>query len=314
MTSLRPLLRLCQYHDDVHVNILFVPYAKHRNNKQKQTQAMNTSLKALQLKARHQVYTLLSGHNLSRLHGEGYDFSELREYQMGDDIRKINWMISAKLGKPYIKELHTSRELSVVAAVFMDGSLYFGPGNAKQKKMTEVATLLGYAAQQNGDLFTGINYTQNNSYATPPTKQIYHIEQFSKTLYEASLLGTTLNYPAATAELFKRLHKPSLVFLVGDFLEEVDLSLLPQKHEVIAIIVRERNETFPKPLGEVTLKSPLNGEQLDTYFGQKSIEGYLAKLQENDEKLREHFARYNIRSVKIFTDEEVLGKLVQLFA
>ena len=115
---------------------------------------MHTALKALQLKARHQVYTLLSGHNLSNLHGEGYDFSELREYQMGDDIRKINWMITAKLGRPYIKELHANRELSVVLCTLMDASLYFGSGNAKQKKLTEVATLLGYATQQQSDLFT----------------------------------------------------------------------------------------------------------------------------------------------------------------
>ena len=119
---------------------------------------MTTYLKALQLKARHQVYTLLSGHNLSKLHGEGYDFSELREYQIGDDIRKINWTISAKLGKPHIKELHANRELSVVVCALMDGSLHFGTGNAKQEKLTEVATLLGFAAQHSGDLFTGLGY------------------------------------------------------------------------------------------------------------------------------------------------------------
>jgi len=112
---------------------------------------MNKALKALQLKARHQVYTLLSGHNLSKLHGEGYDFAELREYQMGDDIRKINWTITAKLGKPYIKELHANRELSIVVCALMDASLYFGSGNAKQKKLCEVATILGYAAEQNAD-------------------------------------------------------------------------------------------------------------------------------------------------------------------
>jgi uncharacterized protein (DUF58 family) len=138
---------------------------------------MSTALKVLQLKARHQVYTLLSGHNLSKLHGEGYDFSELREYQIGDDIRKINWTITAKLGKPYIKELHANRELSVVVAVFMDGSLYYGTGNAKQIKLTEIATLLGYAAQQNADMFTGISYAQDRTNSTVPTKQIYHIEQ-----------------------------------------------------------------------------------------------------------------------------------------
>ena len=274
---------------------------------------MNTALKALQLKARHQVYTLLSGHNLSKLHGEGYDFSELREYQMGDDIRKINWTITAKLGKPYIKELHANRELSVVVCALMDGSLYFGSGNAKQEKLTEVATLLGYAAQQNSDLFTGLSYTQNKTNTTPPTKQLYHIEQFSKTLYESSLLDTTLDCQTAIQNLFKRLHKPSLVFIIGDFLEEIDLSLMAQKHEVIAVIIRDRNEESPKKLGEVTLNDPQGGEKIDTYFGQKSIEKYLAKLKENDDKLREHFARYDIRSVKIFTDDEVIGKLMGLF-
>jgi len=275
---------------------------------------MNTALKALQLKARHQVYTLLSGHNLSKLHGEGYDFSELREYQMGDDIRKINWTITAKLGKPYIKELHANRELSVVVAALMDGSLYFGSGNAKQTKFTEVATILGYAAQQNADLFTGLSCEQNHTHVTPPTKQLYHIEQFSKILFEASLLGTKVNYNASIQDLFKRVHRPSLIFVLGDFLEEVDLSLLAQKHEVIAILIRDREEDSPKKLGEVTLSSPQSNAKMDTYFGKKSIEKYLAKLKENDEKLIEHFSRYDIRSVKIFTDDEVVGKLINLFS
>ena len=274
---------------------------------------MTTHLKALQLKARHQVYTLLSGHNLSKLHGEGYDFSELREYQMGDDIRKINWTITAKLGKPYIKELHANRELSVVVCALMDGSLYFGSGNAKQKKLTEVATVLGYATQQNNDLFTGICYEEKHSTTTPPTKQLYHIEQFSKTLFDASLLGTTLNCASAIQDLFKRVHKPSLIFVLGDFLKEVDLSILAQKHEVIVIIIRDRDEESPKRLGEVTLNSPQDGSKIDTYFGKKSREKYLAKLKENDERLVEHFSRYDIRTVKIYTDDEVVGKLLSLF-
>ena len=274
---------------------------------------MNLALKALQLKARHQVYTLLSGHNLSKLHGEGYDFSELREYQIGDDIRKINWTITAKLGKPYIKELHANRELSVVVTALMDGSLYFGSGNSKQTKLTEVATLLGYATQQNADLFTGLVYTPQQTISTTPTKQLYHIEQFSKTLFETSLLGESLDYQASIQNLFKRVQKPSLIFVIGDFLEEVDLSLLAQKHEVIAIIIRDTEEESPKKLGEVTLSSPKNGGTIETYFGKRSIEKYISKLKENDEKHIAHFSRYDIRSVKIFTDEEVVSKLMTLF-
>ena len=274
---------------------------------------MNTALKALQLKARHQVYTLLSGHNLSKLHGEGYDFSELREYQMGDDIRKINWTITAKLGKPYIKELHANRELSVVVCALMDGSLYFGAGNSKQKKLTEVATLLGYATQQNADLFTGIGYTQQQIFDTPPTKQLYHIEQFSKILFEMSLLETTLDKQHAIENIFKRVHKPSLIFVLGDFLEEVDLSLLAQKHEVIAIVIRDREEEALKVLGESTLINPQDNTHMETYLGKRSINTYRKKLIESEEKRSEHFTRYGIRSVKIFTDEEVISKLLTLF-
>jgi uncharacterized protein (DUF58 family) len=270
------------------------------------------TLKTIQLKARHQVYTLLSGHNLSKLYGEGYDFAELREYQMGDDIRKINWTISAKLGKPYVKVLHSNRELSVVVASFMDGGVYFGTGNTKQHQMTHIATLLGYSAQQSNDLFTGISYTPQHIYTTPPTKQIFHIEQFSHNLYHASLLHTTLNTKNAVQNLFTRLYKRSLVFVISDFLEEMDLSLLAQKHEVIAVIVRDKNEEAPKKLGEATLLDPRADHTMHTYFGKKSQAMYLAKRQVHDDTLIEHFTRHDIRWVKIFSDEDPLKKLVQL--
>jgi hypothetical protein len=195
----------------------------------------------------------------------------------------------------------------------MDGSLYFGTGTHKQKKLTEVSTVLGYAAQQNADLFTGFCYTQQETITTPPTKQLYHIEQFSKSLYETNLLESTLEKQMAIENLFNRIHKPSLVFVLGDFLEEVDLSLLAQKHEVVAVIIRDREEESPKVLGEVTLKSPQDNTSMETYFGKRSIEKYLAKLEESEAKRSEHFSRYDIRSVKIYTDEEVVSKLITLF-
>ncbi len=274
---------------------------------------MNTSFKALQLKARHQVYTLLSGNSLSKLFGEGYDFAELREYQIGDDIRKINWTITAKLGKPYIKELHANRELSVVVAAMMDGSLYFGEDHAKQKKLAQTAMLLAYAAQHNGDLFTGLGYTQKKTLQTPPTKQLYDIERFCESLYTHALLGSSLQSKVSLKDLFTRLQRPSLLFLLGDFLEEVDLSLLAQKHEVIVLFIRHREEERMEKLGEVTLEDPRSLTRFDTYFGRRSIRRYTARREENDALLAEHFARYGIRSLKIFTDEEPLGKLLTLF-
>ena len=82
---------------------------------------------------------------------------------------------------------------------------------------------------------------------------------------------------------------------------------------MIAVTIRDRAEESPRKLGEVTLSHPHDDQRMETYFGQKSIESYLEKLKESDEKLAEHFTRYDIRSVKIFTDDEVVSKLVGLF-
>jgi uncharacterized protein (DUF58 family) len=270
--------------------------------------------KALQLKARHQVYTLLSGRNLSRLHGEGYDLSELREYQPGDDVRKINWIITAKLGKPYVKELHANRELSVVVCALMSGSLYFGEGNAKQETIVQLASALGYAAYQNGDLFTGLGYTERKRIVTPPTKQLFAIESFSKQLFDQNVLNSTMAIDEVTKDIFSRIRQPSLIILLGDFLEEIDLSLLAQKHEIVAIIVREREEEHPRRLGEIILKDPQHAKEVSTYFGQRSIRRYLGRLKEHDDGLIAHFSRYDIRYTKILSNEEVIEKLVRLFS
>ncbi len=280
---------------------------------------MQTALKALQLKARHQVYTLLSGQHLSRLYGEGYDFAELREYQMGDDVRKINWTITAKLGRPYLKELHANRELSVALACLMDAGLYMGPThsphvNAKQLKMTEVATLLGYAAHQSGDLLSAYAFTPHHTHITPPTKQLHAINSLSEYLYTQELLGSRLERQQALERLFRQIDKPSLLFLIDDFLHELDLSLLAQKHELIAIIIRAREEESPKNLGEVILQNPATGATQQSYLGYRGNRGYTAAFEKHEKARKAHFHAHNIRSVTIYTDEDALGKLLTLFA
>lgn len=275
--------------------------------------AVSDHFEVLKIKAKEQVYTLLSGQNLSKLHGEGYDLSEIREYQVGDDIRKINWTITAKLGKPYIKELHADRELSVVVAAMLSGSLYFGEGNAKQETLAETAALLGYAAQHEGDLFTGVVCQEEETRYLPPTKDIYVVENYARRLYEVPLMGNKLVYDEALQGLFGYLVKPSLLFVIGDFLQAVDLSLLAQKHEVIAVFIRDREEEQPKTLGEVRLVDPQSGNDRQTYFSKRSIGTYLARLEKNDHEIMEHFSRHNIRWVKIYTDESPLTKLLRLF-
>lgn len=273
---------------------------------------MSMDFKLLQIKAKEQVTSLLSGQHLSKLYGDGYDFSELREYQVGDDIRKINWNISAKLQKPYIKEVNSNRELSVVVASFLDASLYFGLGNRKQALLCEIASILAYATQYNNDIFTGINYTENDIFTSTPTKQIFSIEKYIKNIYTSKILQTKVNTKEAINDLFQRVDKRSLIFIIGDFLQEIDLSILAQKHEVVVLIIRDEEEENPKVRGELNLLNPFSSERKKILYNQKALSYYLSRLKENDALIFKHFSQNNIRYSKILTNDTILTKLINL--
>lgn len=267
------------------------------------------ALKSLRLKAKDQAYTLFAGNHLSKLQGHGYDFSLLREYQIGDEVRKIHWNSIAKLGKPYIKEFHSHKELFVAVCALMDGGLYFGKDNAKQQKLSEVAMILGYLVEYNADLFTGLAYTQADIRQSPTTKQRYPIEAFCTALFDLALLDTKLDTSLLVKDLFKRLSKPSLLFILGDFMEEIDLSILAQKHEIIAIIIRDAKEENPHLLGDFSLQSPQSSQKKEGYFGKRSIHYYLENFQAHEDKRQAHFQRHGIKSIKIFCGDSIVKKL-----
>lgn len=279
---------------------------------------MQNAFQTLKLKAKHQVHTLLSGESLSKQLAEGYDFSHLRAYQVGDDIRHINWNMTAKLHTPYLNVRYTHRKRNIVVSALMESSLFFGrlPHNGipdKQQCLIETALLLGYATHYHGDIFTGVAYTQEHHYTTPPTKQPYLIEQFAKQLYETKLLSTKLNKEQAIQNLFSRIQRPSLLFVLSDFLHFTDLSVVAQKHEVIALIIRHKEEIYPPRLGETTLENPENHQRLQTYFSSQHIKAYRDRLQAHDREQITHFRRYGIRYLILSTEDDIVSQLRRLF-
>jgi len=274
---------------------------------------VNRRLKTLLIKTKRQVFSEMIGNNPSLFHGEGYDFSELREYQVGDDIRKIDWTITAKLQKPYVKLFHEERELSVVAACMMGGSLFFGTHRIKQEVVSEIAAILGYSAVKNGDLFTGVTLQETRVESDRPTKRLFGVNRFVERVDGMEVLGIRADYEAGLGGLFRRLKRRSVLFVVGDFLAPVDMALLSKRHEVIAVIVRDRFEESPQPLGQVHLVDPETGATLQTHFGERSVARYRAQVLASDKALYRHLHRHRIRFVKIFTDEDPFGRLVRLF-
>lgn len=274
---------------------------------------MDQKLKAILIKTRRQVFTEMVGSNASPFRGEGFDFMELREYQLGDDIRKIDWTITAKLQKPYVKIFHEERELNIAALCLMGGGLFFGTKRLKTELVTEIAAIIGYSAVKNGDRFSGIIATDAGLQRHKPTKRLYGVNRFCESVESFDVLGHTVTMRSLEPKIFSGIKKRSVLFIIGDFLDPASLSLLSKKHEIVAVIVRDRFEEHPHPLGQVQLKDPATGRSVETHFSERSIARYRANLQANDETLFAHLYKNRVRFVKIYTDDEPIAKLARLF-
>ena len=274
---------------------------------------MSNKIKRILLKAKKQVFGDMLGNNLSLFHGEGFEFTELREYIYGDDIRKIDWKTTAKLGRPYVKIYTEERELNVVTALMMGGSSYFGTVKQKREIMSELVATIGFSAVKNSDLFSNIIFANRLYSISKPNKKFFAVHDAIEKMESFEVLGKKSNYKEFTNTLFRRIKRKSLLFLISDFVGDINLALLSKKHDVVALIVRDRFEERPQELGYLRVLDMESGGSFEGNIGAKELEGYKKALEENDRKLYSHFRKNGIRYTKIYTDEEPFIKLARLF-
>lgn len=265
------------------------------------------------IKARRQIVGDRIGNNASMFRGEGYDFVELREYVSGDDTRHIDWNITAKMQRPYVKVFREERELSVVSVAMLSGALDFGAKTRKIESVAEVVALIGYSALGNGDLFTHYNFSQSLRDEVRAGKNTFAVTQSVESVMNALLLNQTAKYTEMGQALYKRLKRRSLIVVIGDFFDIPDLRLLAKKHEVVAVIVRDRMEEKPEPMGFTALIDPENGVVLEGDFNKASIQKYHEKIRTHDRMLFEQFSRDGIRYTKLYTDSNASVILRRLF-
>lgn len=275
---------------------------------------MTTKAKKLLLKARKQVFGEMLGNNVSLFQGEGFEFTELREYIYGDDVRKIDWKTTAKLGKPFIRIYHEERELNVVTAVMLGGSSYFGTVRQKSEVMTELVALLGFSAVKNSDLFTNIIFADKLYTMSKPNKKFFAVDDAISKIEAFEMLGKESNYQALSDTLYKRLKRKSLLFIIADFVGDINLSLLAKKHDVVAIVVRDKFEEKPQELGFMRLMDMESRASFEGVLGENELKDYEKALLQNDANLFKHFKKNGVRYVKVYTDEEPYLKLAKLLA
>ncbi len=272
-----------------------------------------SKLKKILVQARRQVFSELIGNNPSIFQGEGYDFIELREYMPGDDIRHIDWNITAKKQQPYIKVFKEERELNVVLASMLNGSVHFGSKKFKQEFMAEITAMLSYSAIGNGDLFSSYLFADKLYKENRPTKKIHAVQKLVDEMLEFDALHKKADYKQMIQSLMMRLKRKSLIIVLADYFELPDFKVLARKHEVIAIIVRDRLEEHPPSFGFSTLQDPESGAELEGDFNKATMKAYEAKVAAHDHKLYETLRKDQVRFVKIYTDEPAVVKLRRLF-
>lgn len=265
------------------------------------------------VKARRQVFSELIGNNPSIFRGEGYDFVELREYMHGDDIRHIDWTITAKMGTPYVKVFKEERELNVVVAAMLNGSVHFGRHRFKQEAMAEVAATVGYAVQHNNDSLGYMLFADRLYEEGRPTKNRYAVSELTRKVEGFEAVGKRADYAVMAAALYKRIRRRSLIVLVGDFFEVPQLRLLARKHEVVCVIVRDRLEEHPPPFGFASLQDPETGQRLEGDFNTRTVRDYEAKVRAHDQQLYERLRQDGVRFTKLYTDDHVGAVLRRLF-
>ena len=272
---------------------------------------MNKAVKKIILKTKKQVYGDMLGNNASLFQGEGFEFSELREYVYGDDVRKIDWKTTAKLGKPFIKIYKEERELNVVVVSMLSGSTYFGTVKQKSDLMAEVVATLGFSAIKNSDLFSHMIFADKMYTFSKPSKKLFSMHKAVEDVVAFSSLGKEADYSALVETLVQRLKKKALLFIVSDFVGEIDLKLLAKKHDIFAVIVRDKFEENPSELGYLRL---IDMETKQSYEGDVdggTLKNYKQALHDNDEKLYKQFKKQGVRFTKVYTDEEPTLKLLK---
>lgn len=265
------------------------------------------------LKARRQIIGDRIGNNPSLFRGEGFDFIELREYVSGDDTRHIDWNVTAKMGKPYVKVFREERELNVLTVALLGGGLYFGSEKFKIESVAETVALIGYSAVANGDVFGHCNYSEALRDEIRPAKKRFSVQQATQSVLDAEILHRRADINHAAKELYRRIKRRSLIVMIGDFFEIPDLRLLARKHEVVAIVVRDRAEENPSPMGFTALIDPESGSVLEGDFNERSIKRYRERVRAHDIELFETFRRHGIRATKLYTDANTVVTLRRLF-
>jgi len=282
------------------------------------TKELLKQVKQIEIRTRGIVNEVFSGEYHSVFKGRGMEFSEVREYNFGDDIRSIDWNVTARFGHPYIKIFEEERELTVMLLVDMSGSLMFGSvEKTKQQVAAELSAVLAFSALKNNDKVGLILFTDRIEKFVPPRKGKSHALRIIREVLSFEPEGNQTSLRQALEYFNHTIKKKAIVFLISDFIDggyEKILRIVGKKHDLIGIVLRDQREKSLIDAGLIKFRDAETGEIRFIDTGDKIIRRSI--VDENNqwnEYRRQLFLSSRLDSIDIETSRSYIKPLVDFF-
>jgi uncharacterized protein (DUF58 family) len=285
-----------------------------------ETSEILKKVRKIEIKTRGLSSNIFAGEYHSAFKGRGMTFSEVREYQYGDDIRDIEWNVTARFGKPYVKVFEEERELTVMLLVDVSGSLDFGSVKQfKRDMVTEIAATLAFSAIQNNDKIGVIFFSDKIEKFIPPKKGRKHILYIIRELLDYKPESQQTNIAFALEYMTRAIKRRCIAFVLSDFLDQHSflqpLSIASHKHDVVAIQVYDKRVAELPNIGLLKVHDAETGQEQVIDTSSKAVRDAQAKWwKQQSMRLKDTFSRSQVDAVSVRTDQDYVSVLRGLFA
>ena len=275
-------------------------------------------IRRIQIRTSHIVSDALAGQYHSAFKGRGMEFEEVRPYHFGDEIRSIDWNVSARMDAPHVKVFREERELTVMLAVDLSGSQSFGTnGQLKREVLAEIAATLAFSAIRNNDKVGLICFTDRVELFLPPRKGLRHVLRIIRELLALEPKGRGTRLGPAIEELNRVLRKRAVVFVLSDFLDEgfeKALRVARRRHDLIPICISDRREMELPDIGLVEFTDAETGDRTVIDTSRRRVrDKFAAGARRREEDLTRIFRRMRIDPVQVQTGESFIEPLTAYF-
>ena len=283
-----------------------------------ETSELIKKVRKIEIKTRGLSNNIFAGEYHSAFKGRGMTFAEVREYQYGDDIRSIDWNVTARFGHPYIKVFEEERELTVVLMIDVSGSREFGSASQLKKDIfTEVAATLAFSTIQNNDKIGVIFFSDKIEKFIPPKKGRKHVLHIIRELIDFKPESNKTDIAGVLRYFTNAIKKSCTAFIISDFIDDnfqKELNIASQKHDVVALQVYDLRETELPNVGLVKLKDAESGERIWVDTSDKRLRTtYKHAWGEGQLALQKTFTKSGVDLVSMSTSDDYVKALMKLF-